>query len=60
MPDLTLKEKVDALFDELKPKLHDLVEDEWDVNDIKCYLINNLYNWREQMLNELNTREQGE
>ncbi|PPD55479.1 MAG: hypothetical protein CTY12_00455 [Methylotenera sp.] len=63
MPDLTLKEKVDALFDEdIRQKLYVLVENECDINFIKHQLVHDLYEWCEAMHDEFYTksREQSE
>lgn len=56
MPDLTLKEKINALFDEdFRQKLYVLVENEDDVSNIIRYLNKDLEEWRDAMSDEFYT-----
>lgn len=53
MPELSLKEKVNALFDEdIRQKLYELVKNEDDVNNVIRYLTNDLKDWRQGMADE--------
>ena len=58
MPDLTLKEEINALFDEdFRQKLYDLAENEDDVNKIIRYLTEDLEEWRDVMSDEFYTND---